>query len=471
MVLEDKARDARAAAERGVSELVRWAATLRFDDIPENARLRMALIIADDVAAILSAQDEPEVKAVHEHLVGSSLAKEATLLRRSGPRVDCRAAALGNGLAASWNEMDEGYRRAPCHAGIYSLPALFATAETVHLPVREVIRSGIGAYEIVARFARTWRSIIPPVHPHGMFNSVGAAAAAGLARGLDAKRLMLALTGAVTMVSPGPYDHAIRGALVRNAWAAAGAEIGMLCVDWALAGIGGVASSPYDVYARCFGADTDGGQLTEDLGAEWAVCDGYHKMHACCQYAHSSLDALSEILSRREDLIGGERVASIRVETHPLGLTLDNYDPATTLAAKFSLPHAVASALVHGGAGVEAFASSSLSDARVARLRRAVELKPHPQVRPWPLDRPGRVTLTLGDGETISADCASARGGPDRPFSEEEIRAKIEALAAPTAPGLARAHAWLAQALQNGGAALEFAWASWMSSLFEEEIE
>jgi 2-methylcitrate dehydratase PrpD len=443
-----------------VQRLVAWAAGLGYGDVPDAARQRMALIMADDIAAILSAQDEPEVFAFHKHLRNESSRGEATLLRDGGPKVDARSAALGNGLAASWNEMDEGYRKSPCHAGIYLLPALFAVAERDGLSLREVMRAGVGAYEITARFARAWRSIMPPLHPHGIFNSVGAAAAVGLAKKLDAERLLLAVSGATTMVSPGPYSHAIKGALVRNAWAAAGAQTGMLAVDLAAAGIGGFASSPYDVYATCLGAESDAAELTVDLGREWAVCDGYHKLYACCQYAHASLDALGEILARRPELKGGARIASIVVETDPRGMTLDNYQPATTLAAKFSMPHAVAAALVYGDAGVGSFSSASLSDPRVSSVRKQIAMKPHPGVRPWPLDRPGRITLVLDDGEELSAGRASARGGPDQPFNDEEIEKKIKSLSGQSAPGLARALGAIPDSL-------EIPFSSWMASIFE----
>lgn len=445
--------------ERGMGALCAWAAALAFDDIPRVALERMALIIGDDIAAILSAQDEPQLRAVHEQLVRESARAEATLLRRGGPRLDARNAALGNGIAASWNELDEGYRKAPCHAGILVLPALFAVGEKEGLPLRDVLRAAVGAYEITARLARTWRSLIPPLHPHALFNSVGAAAAAGLARKLDAERLLLALTGAVTMVSPGPYNHAMRGALVRNAWPGAGAQAGMLAVDLAVHGIGGVPSSPYDVYTGCLRGEADAARLTEALGGDWAVCDGYHKLYACCQYAHSSLDALQELLARRPELKGGALVASIEVHTHPLGLMIDDDAPGTTLAAKFSMPHAVAAMLVYGHAGVEAFSSASLSHADVAALRKKVVLKPHPAIGAWPLDRPGRVTLALKNGDKVSAECASARGGPDRPFTKEEIGNKIQDLSASSAPGLMRGLAGLLDSPEKP-------FATWMASIF-----
>jgi 2-methylcitrate dehydratase PrpD len=99
--------------------------------------------------------------------------------------------------------------------------------------------------------------------------------------------------------------------------------------------------------------------------------------------------------------------------------------------------HAVATAAVNGSAGVSAFARGSLSDPAIALLRRRVHLQPHKDIQPWPKDRPARVEVTFSDGRRISANVDSARGGPDDPFSEQELRAKIAALTANLYPAMA----------------------------------
>ncbi len=87
-------------------------------------------------------------------------------------------------------------------------------------------------------------------------------------------------------------------------------------------------------------------------------------------------------------------------------------------------------------------------------------MKPHPDVRPWPHDRPGRVTLALEGGEKLSAERASARGGPDQPFTQDEIENKIRALSAHSAPGLPGA---IAAILGR----LETSFRGWMASIFQ----
>jgi 2-methylcitrate dehydratase PrpD len=264
---------------------------------------------------------------------------------------------------------------------------------------------------------------------------VGAATGVAALRRLDAATFLAAVTSASTMVVPGPFNHAVLGALVRNVWPAAGAWCGLKAVDWAECGIGGLPESPYYVFAEAFGGEAHAEELTADLGRAWAIADGYQKIHACCQYSHSTVEALlAATASRRPEMRDVERVV---VETHPLGLKLDNAAPATTLAAKFSIPQIAAATLVLGHAGAEAFASSTLSDETIVAVRGRVEMRPFaPEMAP-PNDRPARVTIELKDGTRLAGECLSARGGPDRPFSTDEIVAKIDGITGAVYPAFA----------------------------------
>ena len=196
------------------------------------------------------------------------------------------------------------------------------------------------AYDVTARIASAFPFRILTVHPHAAFATIGAAAAAGLVRCLDGAALASAVSGAASMTFAGPFGHAPEGALVRNAWTSAGAWIGLRSADWAELGIGGIAETPYDVFVGVFGTDCRPEALTDGLGTRWAIANGYHKMFACCQYTHSAIEASLQLrekfADRRADL------EQIVVETHPLAMQLTTVEPETTLAAKFSIPHAAA---------------------------------------------------------------------------------------------------------------------------------
>jgi 2-methylcitrate dehydratase PrpD len=182
--------------------------------------------------------------------------------------------------------------------------------------------------------------------------------------------------------------------------------------------------------------------LTAGLGRTWAILEGYTKIHACIQHAHSTVEAVLE--ARPEVLARGGEIQEIRVEAHRLALFLDQPNPLTSLAAKFSLQHIAATTYIHGSAGPEAFSAASLSDPEVTALRMKVCSAPFGEGA-GAHDRPARVTFVMTDGTKISKTCLSAAGGPDRPFGDEVVWAKIESLTRTTAPQFIR----LARALER----------------------
>ena len=436
-----------------LAELCAWVPRVTVRDVPEPIMRRAATVMCDDIAAIVAARDEPEVMKLQGRMVSRARSDESTVFDGRGGKADRFSAAVANGAAADWCELDEGYRRATCHAGLYTIPALIAEAEATGASTEETLRALVLGYEVAARFARAFPVKMPVLHPHASLAAIGAAAGVGALRRLDAALFNAALTSASTMVAPGPYGHAVEGALVRNVWPAAGAWCGLQAVEWAECGIGGTPHSPYDVFVVVFGAGLAADQFTVGLGDEWALADGYHKVHACCQYSHSTVEAIIDLHGRLGDRM--QSVRSIAVETHLLGMTLNNREPATSLAAKFSIPHIAAAACLFGHAGADAFMGARLNDAPLAVLREKVELVPYENVPAWPNDRPARVTVTLDDGSRHSSKCVSARGGPDKPFGPEVIQAKINDIMAPTYPN---APAVVGQCLSLDRSLLDMRW-------------
>ena len=216
-----------------------------------------ATVLCDDIAAIVAARDEPEVIKLQDRMVSRAGSKESTVFNGRRGKADRFSAAVANGAAADWCELDEGYRRATCHAGLYTIPALIAEAEATGASTEETLRALVLGYEVAARFARAFPPKALVLHPHASLAAIGAAAGVAALRRLDTALLNAALTSASTMVAPGPYRHAVEGALVRNVWPAAGAWCGMQAVEWAECGIGGAPHSPYDVFVVAFSSQLD----------------------------------------------------------------------------------------------------------------------------------------------------------------------------------------------------------------------
>ena len=444
----EQAQRGRVAA--GMRALVTWAATMPAEAIPEHVVRRAALVLADNIAALVAAQSEPEVERAQALFAARATIPEATIFNRTRARVDRYAAAAANGTAATWCELDEGYRVAPAHAGAYILPALLAEAEAAGATTLDVLRALTLGYDIVGRCAQAFPFAAMTVHPHAAFGTLGAAAAVGLVRGYAAENLLAAVTSGVTMVFAGPYNHALKGALVRNAWTGVSAWAGMRAADLAPLGFGGLAESAYDVFVGCFGTTAEPAALSAELGQRWAIAAGYHKLFACCQYAHSAVEASLALGDRlAESGRTANDIAEVVVETHPRGLTLTEIDPPTVLSAKFSMPHAMAAVAARRSGGQAAFARDTLADPAIARLRRVVRLAPYAPIEAWPKDRPGRVTWHLKDGAVLTASVDSARGGLDKPFTTDELLDKIDELTIRTFPAMAAVLRCLVEDPQN----------------------
>ena len=431
--MSDQNRD----IEEGLRTLIDWASRVRIDDISPSVLRKMALVILDNIGATIAAREEPEVTKAFLQLDRFSGPRESTVFRERHPRLDRYSAALANGIAQSWCELDEGHGLVSCHAGLYTLPALLADAEARELTVAELLRAATIGYEVISRFARCWAPKPLAIHPHPAYAAIGAAAACSAARGLDVEHFVDAVTAASSLVNAGHWQHAIRGALVRNVWAGVGGQTGMRCADWAECGIGGLADGPCLSFTELLGIEPQPRHLTMDLGRDWAVSQSYQKIHACCRSTHSAAEAVVSAVAQMPSGKSAENIERITLETHQPGLS--NPKPATTLAAKFSLEHVLATSCVHGHASADAFAATTLSAAPIVRLRERVELRDFAPLPSAPNNRPARVRIKLDDGQLLISECLSARGGPDQPWGEEVILSKATQLTGKVYPRLVSA--------------------------------
>lgn len=451
--------DPRETIARGITSLSEWAARTRSAEIPAEVMARAVRVLADDLSAIVGARDEPEVARFHEKMLSLGNRAEATVFRGGRQRTDRISAAVSNAVAADWLELDEGYRLTPCHAGLYVLPALLAEAETRNLALAELLRALVLGYEIVTRVARSFTPRAFNMQSHGRYAAVGAAAAVSLARN---QRPLDAISAAVTLIGASPRNHLAAGILVRNVWPAAGAWSGMMAVEWAQCGIAGVPGAFYDVYGEVLGGKAQARVLTDGLGERWAILEGYTKIYACCQHLHSAVEAAVGLRAALQSRAALEDISAISVDTHALALPLVNPRPHTTLAAKFSMSHAMAAALVTGSGGADAFSAATLADPAIARLRERVRVKAWQPELPPPNDRPARVTVELRDGSKLQAECLSAKGGPDRPLPTQVVLEKMSALASPVYPKMRRV---FEEILESPASRMAHGWADMVTEI------
>jgi len=94
--------------------------------------------------------------------------------------------------------------------------------------------------------------------------------------------------------------------------------------------------------------------------------------------------------------------------------------------------YGTAAALVFGEIGPREVSTPRLADPRVERLQRAMTLTEDADFSArFPAERWARVRITLTDGRALASAPARARGGPENPLDDDEMRRKYRAFAEP----------------------------------------
>jgi 2-methylcitrate dehydratase PrpD len=415
------------SGEAALEALARFVAGTPGDAIPSDARRHAALVVADTVGAILGGAAEPEMR----RLTASAARAEgpATALGPGFRRVEPWWAIVANGTAGTMLELDEGNRFARGHPGIHVLPAALAEAERLGAGGEAVLAAFVLGYDVAARLGAA-APVRPGMHMHGVHGVVGAAAATARLRGLEPPATAGALAVAAGLTLGTAWRTALEGATVRNAYAGVAGASGWLAVDLAQAGVTGLGDMLTETFGRIAGAAFDPAVALDGLGGRFEVSRNYFKRYACCRYNHAAIEALEAILA--EHAPGPDRVAALRVETYRAAATMSGQEPAGSLAAKFSIPYALAARLVLGHCGPDAFREPALADPRIRDLARRVEVVADPALEAgFPARRPARVAMRLTDGRVLGREVENASGEFDRPYAPEILREKFIELAAP----------------------------------------
>jgi 2-methylcitrate dehydratase PrpD len=412
--------------------LRRWgafAASCRFADLPADVVDASKRVLLDSIGAIAAGMQEPECRALAARLAATGGGD--TTVVGSAVRLPGGLAAFLGGTAGTMLEIDEGNQYARGHPGIHVVPAVLAAAERHGASGEAVIVAIALGYEIGARIGIASKLRVT-MHPHGTWGTVGAAVAVASLDGADAETMVETINVASSLGLATSRRTMLEGGTVRNAYAGVSNELGLRAVDLVAAGFTGEADGVATVFGTVAASDFDPGAMVEALGERWEIARNYFKRHAACRYTHGALDALAAIVAEAGGALAPEAIATIAVETYVWAAQLDTPEPRNMLAAKFSLPFTLATAIVHRGASLDAFRADARADATVRALARRIRVDEDPALTAkLPGLRPARVTITLTDGRVLRHEVSTNRGDTEDPYTPAEVEAKFHEVAGP----------------------------------------
>ncbi|MGC8513281.1 MAG: MmgE/PrpD family protein [Acidimicrobiales bacterium] len=414
------AQDRIAAA---VDELGQFASALSWDNQGDDVRSAVQRVLSDSLAVLVAGGRLPEARRRRKLLPPTT--GPCTEVGGSEPVAVCDAAWL-NGCSIVSLEMDEGNKRIRGHATAHVLPAALALAEAGKVSGSEFASAFLAGHEVASRFGRA-TLLRAGVHPHGNWGVAGAAAAAARLAGADPTRMAAAIDAAGALAIATPFEVALQGLPVRDAWVGQANASGIRA--WAAAD---VTRSSTGIAATSLGeilGHLDPDSLTSDLGKDMAIKAGYMKRHASCSYTHPPADA---VLALREEIeIGdGSAIDEIRVETHHLAAGLNRTSWPSRLAAMFSIPYVVATSLLTGSCSPEQFDDEHRADPLRRSLAERVRVVHDPMLDSrLPSERVARLTVRRLDGWERTVEMPNPIGDSDfRPLTETDLRSKAAVL-------------------------------------------
>jgi len=401
-----------------------FLAEARLEDMPAPVVEQACWVILDTLGATVAGSCEPEMAAATERL---ATAPGPCGVIGAGRRTAPQSAALLNGIAGTFLEMDEGNRFARGHPGIHAFPAALALAEAKGASGHDLLEAFVVGYEAGARLGMAIK-LRPTMHMHGTWGTIGAAAAVGRLSGFDATRMAELINVASSLTLATSKKTMLEGGLVRNAYAGVSNQMGLLALDLTQAGFIGEHDGIASVFGQVVSESFDPGVMLQDLGREWQVTRNYFKRHSCCRYNHGALDALERLLAEHGP-IAADAIERVEVLSYRDAAEMDDPAPRNTLAARFSVPFAVATRLATGSSDVESFSWDAVRDPAIRALAARVTITEDPAMTAQlPQHRPARVTVFLKGGATASAEVRSNRGDDSDPYSRAELEAKFMAL-------------------------------------------
>ena len=406
--------------------LAKFTTDLHYEKIPRKAVETAKIALRDCLGVALAGSREEDARIAAE-IARQETAREETSVIGQGFRTSALNAALANGTAAHALDFDHsftimGQPTAPV------APATFALGEALGASGRQVIEAYVAGFEVTAKLVHSLRdSAHDGWHAPSTLGSFGAAAASSKLLGLNAAKTQMALGITASMASGIVANF---GTMTKPLHVGLGARNGVLAAK--LAG-GGYTANPkaieggFGFYSVLHENTEIHEQAIEELGRSYAlITDGLRiKPYPCGGLTHQVIDSVLEF--RAKHGLTAEMID--RVDVDVVKHTFDRIVfrvPQTGIQGKFCMPYLVARAIIDGKIGLHIFTDSAVRDQNVLKLAERVQMNLDSNLKKSDAaGRPCRVTVRLKNGQTFTREAQHAKGGPEHPMSEAELRDKF----------------------------------------------
>lgn len=425
--------------------LAKYAYDLTFSDIDENAKQHIAKMIFDVIIISIGAYNENHAsgKINEDFILENNSCTTGSKLWSGRGKMPANLAALCNG---TWAEILD-YQdvvvdpRNNGHLGVTIIPAAFAVAERENSSGADLITAVAAGLEVaiavLGAVGRRHRSDGRGFRTTSLAGPLGAAVACAKLQKLDAKEILYAMgiagacspNGLMPSLAPANGSFGMDKDWVNGQAAQLGvnaadlAKRGMTASERVVTGEMGIVASH---------GHGDGQELISPKSGTPNISKISLKKYACCYGVHSAMDAVKMLCIEKQILPDRLDKIIVRVKADS-AKTLSTRKISNHMAARFSLPYAVAlAAIKKDDISMHDFEEPAIFDQKAIDLMDKVEIVADEELTEFHVltgGFPAQVELFCGDAKyTERVDYPV--GSSQRPMSWNDLKDKFAELTA-----------------------------------------
>lgn len=411
----------------------------RFDDFPDEAVRIAKHCIIDGIGVMLAGATQRAGEIVRDLAADAGTKAEATIFGRVPITASVSYAALANGTSGHALDWDDTQLATSAdrifglltHPTIPPLVATLAFGEHLGHSGRTMVEAFLTGFEVECKIAEA----ISPAHymkgfhTSGTIGTFGAAVAAAKLLGLQRDQIAHMLAIAASSSSGIRVNF---GSMAKPLHVGRAAQNGIVAAQLAARGFTGGADAldpPWGFFASfSHGEGFESSRIIGKLGnPHTIVWPGVSiKPYPCGVLGHPTMDAMRRLVIDHD--VKPDDIVAIRVRAgtnilHPLRYDIANNE----LEAKFCPAFMVSAIALRRKAGIHEFNDDFVRSERVQAMMQKVDrvLDEDIEAQGWEKIR-SIVEVDLADGRTLVQKADERyRGGPDLPFTREELFEKF----------------------------------------------
>ncbi len=409
-------------------DIARRVAAARVDDIPAEALAYAKSLTMSAFGAMLAGGACVGSDIVTRFVKRAGGTPEATVFGE-GVRLPVEAAAFANATYAHATEYeDDSFPEAVSSYTI--VPAAMALGEHLGSSGRDVLAAFIAGYETQARIGLACREARRLGYMVlSLAGSIGCAATAARLLGLDAERTANALSIAASQAGGIGYQTGTMAHIAEMGFSARNGLTAALLARDGFTGQQDVLEAPRGLFAMITAGKVEAPErILSDWGRPYRIMEVGIKEFPCCYHLQRIIETTIDV--RQSDGVTADAIERVEVEVNAFFPTVvQHLVPHDEIQAQFSLPHAVAVAMLDERVLPASFSRARIDDPAVRDLRGRVAMVVREDWGWTPTGWTPRITYRLRDGRVIVREPAGSRGQPPNLLTFDETVPKYRGCA------------------------------------------